>query len=155
MVDCVDSDDVKHDMDCLPEKTHSDDSVRWGITSHEHYKILTEKDSDVKYFLCRRGTEPLEDAHDDHRLVLSVTLRDTIVMTQTTQNLGLRRKIKVFIVNPKYTVGSMPGKSNLSGLVLSCSASVGAGRHFGHPVTFASFRSNKHRKQANRSFSGD
>ena len=117
MIDCVDSDGVKHNMDCLPEKTHSDDSVRWGITSHEHYKILTEKDYDVKYFLCRRGTEPLEGTHNDHHLVLSVTLPDTIVSTQTTQNLGLQSKIKVVIVNPKYSVGSMPGKPNLSCLV--------------------------------------
>ena len=104
---CVDPDSVDPDMDYFPEKAYSDDSGQWEITYHGHYKVLTNKDSDVKYLLHQCGTEPPEDAQDDHHLVLSVPLQDGIVVTQTTQIphlelLGLRSEIKAFVGNPKF-----------------------------------------------------
>ena len=58
----------------IPEKAYSDDSGQWSIIYHEHYKVITDKDYYVNHFLHQYGTESPQYAHDDHHLVLSVTL---------------------------------------------------------------------------------
>ena len=83
------TDIVKPDIDCLPKKSCSDDSVQWGITYNRHYKLLIKKDSYVKYFIHQCGKKRLEYSHDGRNLVLSITYQDGIEMTHMRHILHL------------------------------------------------------------------
>ena len=98
---------VEPGMGYFPEKVYSDYSGQWNIIHHGKYKVITNKDSDVKYFLLQCSTEPPEDAHYYHQFSLSVNFQGGILVTEMTQiphleHLGLRSEIKAFVVNPKY-----------------------------------------------------
>ena len=53
LIHCVDTNSVYPDMYYLTKNVYYDDSGQWGITYHEHYKVLNDKDSDVKYLFCQ------------------------------------------------------------------------------------------------------
>ena len=55
---CVDLNSGKLDMNYFHKKVYSDYSGQWVITYHEKYKVLTNKESDVKYLPCQCVTEP-------------------------------------------------------------------------------------------------
>ena len=55
---CVYTYSVKPDIYYFPQNSYFNDSGQWGITYHEHYKVLTDKDYGVKYLLCQCVTEP-------------------------------------------------------------------------------------------------
>ena len=64
-----------------PQKTYYGASEKWLITYREHYKLLTDKDYNVKYLIRKYGTETPEDANNDQNLVPFVTLKQVIVIT--------------------------------------------------------------------------
>ena len=55
LIHCVDTNSVYPDMYYLTKNAYYDDSGQWGITYHRHYKVLNDKDSDVKYLLFQYG----------------------------------------------------------------------------------------------------
>ena len=60
---CIDPDKIKPGMDFFLEKAHSDNSGKWGITYNGHYKVINDKDYNVKYFILKFSTHNMEHAH--------------------------------------------------------------------------------------------
>ena len=56
-------------MDYFPQNTRSGNYENWVINYHGHYKVLTDKDSGIKYLLSQFSTEPMEYAYEDNHLV--------------------------------------------------------------------------------------
>ena len=79
---CIDPGRINPNMDFFPEKSYSDNSGHWVSNYRGGYKLITGKDYDIKYIICQCSTASLEDEHYDHYSVLSVTLKDFIVMNQ-------------------------------------------------------------------------
>ena len=103
---CVDTNNNKAGMDYFLKKEHSGNDGKWGITYNVHYKVINEKEYNVKYRIIKFITQHLEYAHGGQNFVLSVTFQDGTVTTQNTHTLHLeifvlRRNIKEFVVNPK------------------------------------------------------
>jgi len=96
--------------DLFPDKIRTSDSSLWNIDYCGTYKVIINKQSQKKYLLYQRGTDPPPNAEKNHHVVISVPVKG-VALTQTTQIphlelLGIRTSIKAYIGDPSWISSS-------------------------------------------------